>query len=78
MAQWFPITDTFTSGGNPTQFFTGEGEVFICAYARQGGGNDETMPRRVIGIGATRDESHAAASRAVSRYDRMGRIVSRR
>lgn len=74
MANWRPVL--VTAGGHPMQFFDEhEEEMFVTAFSRQGWKNDDVMPRRVIGIGATRDSARAAGLRAVSRYDDMPTIL---
>lgn len=85
MATWVKLGQTITATGEPNQFFTGPsnsaypgGEVFLVAALRVSGGADGTMPRRLIGMGVTREAAGRSLDDAFSRYDPTYRLIPSR
>lgn len=83
MPTWVKIAPMMTAGGDPQQFFKDaihehEREVFIIGALRVSGGDDSAMPRRVVGMGPTREHARRSLEDALSRYDPTYRLVSSR
>lgn len=77
MAEW--IRTFATATGDPMQCWDLNGEeLFAIVFIRLTGGDDEKMPRRVIGTGRTRADAQASADHALSRYDDRHRVVPAR
>lgn len=75
MYSWVRFSQMTDQSGRPRQFFNAEGEVFIIGYKRVSGPSDAVLPRRVVGMGATRDLATANGMEAMRAYDASPTIV---
>lgn len=80
--KWQVLTQTVTGGKkeDPREFgveshFFGQDRIFIIAAERVGGGNDDRVPRRALGIGTDRASAARSLHACVSRYDNVVHIV---
>jgi len=78
MYSWTKLSQTMDQHGNPRQFFNAEGELFIICLQRVTGPSDDTIPRRVVGMGATRALAVANVVESMRAYDSSGTIMDAR
>lgn len=49
--------------------FSSPGYVFLVIYYRRSGAGDNRVPRRVVGMGISRETAHEEAERSARRHD---------
>jgi hypothetical protein len=76
MCKWYIDPAFETSTGQPKRWFDDHGEVFALGAIRLDGGDDATMPRRVLARGGTREQTSQTLARILSAYDSSWTVVN--
>jgi hypothetical protein len=76
LANWEFETDVFTAGGHPKDYYYGDGLTAFIYRAVRIGGDDSEVPRRVIGVGITRDDAIINLQKHIREVDRAAVMPS--
>lgn len=80
---WKILSQTVTSQGFPREFAINMGKLYpsrwhCIAAERTGGGNDDVIPRRVMGVGTDRHYARSSLEETIATYDPSYKIVPAR